>query len=167
MNKKQVAAFLKVMSKDDTRPVLCAGYVDKFDDKVALVATDGYKLSAVYLDEDAEELVGKLVRRSAFERWYKLASNKDIITGEELKRISSEDFALNDGYLDAKFPEWQNLVPKREQEPQASMHFNAEFFKIVQDLNGDDSVHVQLYGMLAPMVVKSDKAFSMVMPMKR
>lgn len=168
MNKKQVAAFLKIMSKDDSRPVLCTAYVDKFEDRVVLVATDAYRLSAVYLEGDeAEELVGKLIRRTAIERWYKLATGKSRLTAEELKVVANEDVALNGGEFDGKYPEWQKLVPTTELDGQKKMAFNAEFFKAVQDLNDTENVTVELRGILAPMVVRSNVSYSMVMPIKQ
>lgn len=166
MNKKQVAAFLKVMSKDISRPVICAAHIEMLDDKQVMVATDGYKLSAIYLDETIEELNGKLIRRTAFERWYKLADGKSRLTATELQTLLNDDFALNDGYLDGQYPEWQKLIPK-EVEPQGGMHFNADYVKIIQDLNGDESVSVDLYGSLAPMVVRHDVSLSLIMPMKK
>ena len=47
MNKKQVGALLKIMGKDNMRPALMVGKVDRYDDKLVQVATDGYKLTAV------------------------------------------------------------------------------------------------------------------------
>src|SRR5690606_8876481 len=138
MNKKQVGAFLKVMGKDDMRPVLKTAYIDKYNDRLVMVATDGYKLSAVYLDEDAEPLLGRLIRREAIERWYKLATGKSRLTGEELVRVSADDYAQHNEYQDGTYPQWQALVPKGEIEGQGEMAFNAEFFKIVQDLEASD-----------------------------
>lgn len=174
MNKKQVAALLKVMSKDDTRPVLCSGYVDKFEDSVVLVVTDGYSLAAVKMN-GADELVGKIIRRDAIERWYKLTDGKSRLTGEELVRVSSDDYAHHGEYFDnegmtsgtTRYPEWQKLVPSGEQQPQEAMSFNAEYMKQVQDLDGSDGLTVALYGKLAPMVVRTNNGLYLVMPRKR
>lgn len=165
MNKKQVGALLKVMGKGNMRPALNVGYVDKYNDRVVLVATDGYKLAAVYMD-GADELIGKNIRREAIERWYKLATGKDRLNGEELVRVSSEDYSMHGEYQDTEFPEWQRLMPTHEPEPQEAMRFNADFFKVVQDLDGSEGVKVELYGRLAPMVVKGDIGTYMVMPLK-
>lgn len=163
MNKKQVGALLKVMGKDNTRPALMVGKVDTYEDEVVLVATDGYKLAAVYM-EGADELVGKLIRRDAIERWYKLATGKSRLNGEELVKVSADDFAQHGEYADSQYPEWQGLMPKGMPEAQELMYFNAEFFKIIQDLNGAESVKVELYGPLSPMVIKSSVSLSLVMP---
>lgn len=166
MNKKQVGALLKVMSKDGMRPTLCTGYVDTLDGRTVLVVTDGYKLAAVYMD-GAEELVGKMIRREAIERWYKLATGKSRLDGEELLAVASEDYGQHNGYYDdSKYPEWQKLIPQGTTEPQEGMAFNAEYFKIMQDLDGADSLEVSLYGKLAPMVIRTERGLYMVMPMK-
>lgn len=166
MNKKQVGAFLKIMSKDSSRPILNTAYIDRYEGRRVMVATDGYKLAAVYLDEDAEPIVGKLIRREAIEKWYKLATGKSRLTGEELVAVSADDYAQHGSYQEGKYPEWQRLVPTSEPEGQEVMHFNAEFMKIVQDMNGADSIQVELRGKLAPMMIKSEVSLAMVMPMK-
>lgn len=166
MNKKQLGAFLKVMSKDDSRPILCTAKVDRYKDDLVMVATDGYVLAAVKLDEDARELEGKLIRRSALEKWYKLATGKSRLTSDELISVSSDDYGQNGGYQDGDYPQWQNLVPQTEPEGQDTMHFNADFFKTIQDLDGQNSVRVKLYGRLSPMVFETERGLYLAMPMK-
>jgi len=165
MNKKQVGALLKVMSKDNMRPVICSGYVDRYNERVVLVTTDGYKLSAIYMD-GADELVGKLIRRSAFEKWYKLATGKSRLNGEELVSLSADDYAQNNGYMSGDYPKWQGLVPTGITQAQSEMSFNADYFKIIQEVDGAESVKVELYGKLSPMVIKTDNGVHLVMPMK-
>ena len=108
-----------------------------------------------------------MIRRNAIERWYKLATGKSRLTGEELVGVSADDYAQHGEYQDSNYPGWQALVPRGDTQSQHQMSFNAEFFKIVQDLNGAESTKVELYGPLSPMVVKSDVALSLVMPMKQ
>lgn len=166
MNKKQVGALLKVISKDTTRPILCNAYVGTWNDTPVLVATDGYKLSVSYV-EGADELVGKLIRRDALERWYKLATGKDRLTGDELVRVSSDDYAQHGSYESGQYPDWASLIPLGEPSGQDTMAFNAEYFKIIQDLDGDDSLRVTLYGALSPMVVKTERGIYVIMPMRK
>lgn len=170
MNRKQVYAFLKVMGKDNSRPVLATGKIDELDGKPVLVATDGYILTAVYLDEEAKDLVGRIIRRESFERWYKLADGRARLTYDELERISDEEYHREGSWLDVQYPKWQGLVPKERDTDgftkDMSIAFNADFVKIVQDLNADTKVKIDLYGKLAPMVIKTEQSFSMIMPMK-
>lgn len=165
MNRKQLNAFLKVMSKDTSRPILCTAYVDKIGDKFALVATDGYKLTAFYIDDEAEQLVGRMVKRSSLERWYKLADGKARLNGFELDNISQEEYT-REGWQEGNYPKWQSLIPTGEQVPQPVMSFNADFVKTIQDLNGTEEVTIELYGKLAPMIIRNEQSLSLVMPMK-
>lgn len=167
MNKKQVGALLKVMGKDPLRPALSVGRVMKHDGRTVLAVTDGYKLAIVYMD-GAEEMFGKQVRRSAVEKWYKLATGKSRLTGEELVDVLAEDFADNNSYDDSNFPDITNILDKLDNAKveQDAMTFNAEFMKIMQDLDGADNLSVELYGKLEPMVIRTDYGIYMVMPMK-
>lgn len=165
MNKKQVAALLKVISKDETRPeALRCAYIDKLGDKVVLVATDGYKLAAINLTEDHEHLVGRLIRREAIEKWYKLSTGKSRLI-DEIEQVSNEDYATHGSYVE-KYVNWQTVLPSYEPDGQKQMKFNAEFFKIIQELDGTDDLVVTLYGDLAPMEIKTDRGYYLVMPMK-
>lgn len=167
LNKKQVGALLKVISKDDSRPVLTTAKVDKWGDDVVLVATNGYILAALYLDsEEAGELVGKLVRRSAIEKWYKLATGKDRLTTEELVRVSSEDYGENGGYADYGYPDWTKVIPSGEMES-TSLAFDAEYAKALQDLDGAEGLNYTLNGILGAMVARNDRGTYVLMPRKK
>lgn len=166
MNKKQLGAFLKVMSKDEMRPILCTAKVELYHGEPVLVATDGYQLAAIKLDNDANELLGKMIRRSALEKWYKLATGKDRLTGQELVRVSADDYGEHNGYMEGTYPDWSKLVPRGDPSGQEVMHFNADYFKTVQDLDGENSVRVKLYGKLSPMVFETERGLYLVMPMK-
>ena len=169
MNRKQVNAFLKIMAKDKTRPVLNSAYVDELNGKMVLVATDGYVLTAVYIGEEARDYLGKRVTREAVERWYKLADGKSRLTGETLQELMEDD-QYNSRYLDGKYPEWKRLMPTEADTSgfiqDMTISFNPNYVKMVQDLNGSEGVKMRLYGKLAPMVIESEVSLSVVMPMK-
>ena len=169
MNRKQVNAFLKIMSKDKTRPVLCSTYVDELNGKMVLVATDGYVLTAVYIGEEARDYLGKRVTREAVERWYKLADGKSRLTGETLQELMEDD-QYNGRDLDGTYPEWKRLMPTEVDTTgfmqDMTISFNTDYVKRVQDLNGSEGVKMRLYGKLAPMVIESEVSLSVVMPMK-
>lgn len=165
MNKKQVGAFLKVMSKDDSRPILCTAKVDRYKDDLVLVATDGYVLAAMNIDDDAAELEGKLIRRSAIERWYKLAKTKDVLTGGELVRVSADDYAYDGSYEDGKYPDWQRVLTI---EPTAvdKIGINANFLKTAQDLDGGDGLVLSFNGPLGAIMSSTERGTIWVMPRK-
>ena len=165
MNKKQVGALLKVMSKDTSRPILRTGYVDNYNGKTVLVATDGYQLAAVYM-EGAEDLEGKLIRREAIERWYKLATAKSTLTGAELKHVSADDFALHDSYESGVYPPWQQLVPSLTRESAGRVAFNADYMKNMQDINGGIGLEWHFGQQLEPILAKNEHGIYLVMPMK-
>lgn len=167
LNKKQVGALLKVISKDDSRPVLTTAKVDKWGDDVVLVATDGYILCALYLDsEDASELVGKLIRRDAIEKWYKLATGKDRLTTQELVQVSASDYGDHNSYADYEYPDWTRVVPSGEMES-TSLAFNADFAKVLQDLDGEDGLKYTLNGLLGPMVARNERGVYVLMPRRK
>lgn len=167
LKKAQVGALLKVLSKDDTRPILTSAYVDKWEDDTVLVATNGYIFAALYLDnEDGAPLVGKLIRRDAFERWYKLATGRDRLTTQALVGLSSEDYGQHGSYQDGKYPDWQKIVPSGAGESQPEMIFNADFAKVLQDLEETDGMKWELTGRLAPMVSRTEKGVYLLMPRK-
>lgn len=167
LKKAQVASLLKVMSKDEMRPVLCNGYVDKWGDDTVLVATNGYVFAALYLDtEDAEPLVGKMIRREAFERWYKLATGKDRLTTHELVRLSADDYAHNGNYASGEYPKWQQIVPSDVGHSQYEMIFDANLAKSLQDLEEADGMKWELTGKLSPMLSRTEKGTYILMPRK-
>lgn len=167
MNKKQVGALLKVISKDDSRPVLTNAYVTNYKDKPVLVATDGFRASIIYMPE-AKELEGYMIRRSALEKWYKLATGKSLL---DIKEVSDDDYATHSSYADGVYPNVLSLVPEKpeneeEWEGQTIMKFNPQFFKDVQDIEASNSVAVEMYGKLKPLVVRGEVGLHLVMPMK-
>lgn len=167
LNKKQVSALLKIMSKDDSRPVLCTAIISEYKGDVVLAVTDGYQLTALKLDaEDAQPLLGKMVRRNSFEKWYKLATGKSRLTTQELVNIFNDDVASNGGEFEGNYPEWQKFIPTGETQDQQIMSFNPDFFKNVVDIYDSKGVVVKLYGKLSPMVVENEAGVSVVMPMK-
>ena len=167
LKKTQVGALLKVISKDEMKPILMNAYVDKWDEYTVLVATNGYVFAALYLDsEDAEELVGRLIRRDAFEKWYKLATGKDRLTTRELVRLSSDDYAQHGEFASGTYPEWQKIVPDGVPSRESEMIFNADFAKVLQDLEEADGMKWELNGRLAPMVSHTAKGVYLLMPRK-
>ena len=169
MDRKQVNAFLKVMSKDKTRPVLCSAYIDEYKGKGVLVATDGYVLVAVRLEDIEQDHIGKRVSREAVERWYKLADGRSRLSGADLQEMMEFD-QFNKSYLDGVYPQWQQLVPSKVDVDafisDTSISFNANYAKILQDVRGIDCLTLKMYGKLAPMVHEDETGLYILMPMK-
>lgn len=164
MNRKQVNAFLKVMSKDTSRPVLCTTYIDKLNGKSVLVATDAYVLTAVYIDDVDDSHIGKMITRQAIEKWYKLADGKSRLNGDSLQELLEDD-VHNGREIYQTYPEWQKLIPSGEQEVN-KISFNADFAKVIQDLNGTGGIEMKLNGKLGGLVVDHETSYSIIMPLK-
>lgn len=167
LKKTQVGALLKVISKDDSRPILTTAYVDKWGDDTVLVATNGYVMSVLQLDaEDAEPLLGKMIRREAIERWYKLATGKSRLTTDELVRVSSDDYAQHGSYQEGEYPKWQQIIPDGEPYGTSAIAFNADFAKVLQDLDDSEGMRYDLYGELRPMMANTGQGTYLMMPKK-
>ena len=169
MNRKQVNTFLKIMMKDNTRPGLECGYIDLYNDRPVIVATDGYILSAVYLDDEARNHVGKRVTRDSIERWYKLADGRSLFTGDTIQQLLEED--VREGRtIPGAYPAWQTLIPSNKDfykfKDDMTISFNADFMKLAQDLSVDNNVKVSIYGKLSPLVIESETSLTLIMPVK-
>jgi len=166
MNKKQVGALLKIISKDDLRPALATAAVQLYQGYPYIIATNGYALAAIKLDESATGLLGKIIRRDAIERWYKLANGKSRLDSTELEDISKDDFAKHGSYLDVKFPEWTKLVPDMFRRPTGSIKINATYMQTLQELDGSDNLIWNIGGELEPLVSTTERGIYIFMPMK-
>lgn len=167
LNKKQVGALLKVMGKDEMRPILASVYIDRWHDDTVLVATNGYVMAMLPLDaEDAEELVGKMIRREAIERWYKLATGKSRLNTMELVQVASEDYGQHGSYNDGEYPAWRSVVPSGIADGADTIAFNADLAKVLQDLDGSDGLAWTVYGRLQPLMANADNGTYLLMPKK-
>ena len=167
MNKKQVNALLKVMGKDEMRPILASVYIDKWGDDTVMVATNGYVMAILPLDtEDAEPLVGKMIRREAIERWYKLATGKSRLNTMELVQVASEDYGRHGSYQEGNYPKWQSVVPSGVADGADTIAFNADLAKALQDLDGSEGLAWTVYGKLQPLVANTDNGTYLLMPKK-
>ena len=130
LTKKQVKAFLEVLSSDDTRPILTQASIELHNDHTYLVATDAYKLAAILVN-GVSDMIGKRIPREELVKWYKLASNKDYFTDENVRELATLDPEEH-----GKYPEWQKLMPKDDQEKsqQTSIGVNASYLLTMENL---------------------------------
>jgi hypothetical protein len=111
------------------------------------------------LTDDADDYVGKLISRVDIEKWYKLATGTSRFNTQEL-------VDLYDGTDNAfEFPKWQNLIPT-EIEGMDKITFNADYMKVMQDLDGSKGMTWGLTGRLRPIKAETDRGLYVVMPMK-
>ena len=167
LKKTQVGALLKVISKDEMRPILTNVLIDNWGDDTVLVATNGYIMAVLQVDkEDGEKLNGRLIRRDAIERWYKLAIGKSRLNTQELIRVSNDDYAHHSNYETGQYPDWKKLLPEGEPEGTDRIAFDANLAKSLQDLEESDGLQWTVYGQLKPLVTTTDKGTYLLMPRK-
>lgn len=111
LTKKQMNAFLNVLSNDESREILTQAAICEYEKIVYLVATDSYKLCALQLTDDLKDLVGKRIEKSELIKWYKLADHKSMFTEDDVRELATD--------LEKPYPKWQDLMPEAKDLPQA------------------------------------------------
>jgi hypothetical protein len=171
LSKKQVKAFLEVISSDETRPVLTHAKIDELEGQPVLIGTDSYKLAAIKLTDDILPKMGSLIPRAELVKWYKLASNKDYLTETELLEMAIPD---DQGFGEDKtqYPKWQKLVPSEDTRTELTgICINADFMATMQILSGSDGysggMPWEFYGSLSPVISRKDGSIYLVMPLKK
>ncbi len=172
LTKKQVKAFLEVLSSDDARPVLTQASIELYNNISHLVATDGYMLAAIPVN-GVSDMIGRRIERAELVKWYKLAGTKDVFTDEDVRELAKEtftDFGDKDteGKLHGKYPEWQKLVPSGEPAPMSTVNLNVNYLNTAQNLIGQPGIEMQFFGdKFSPVVIKNDGVLVLVMPLKK
>lgn len=174
LTKKQVKAFLEVLSSDNARPVLTQASIRTCTDDVShLVATDGHMLAAIPVN-GVSDMIGRRIKREDLVKWYKLASTKDVFTDDDVRELAKEvytDFGDKDteGKLYGKYPEWQKLVPTGERAAFTGVNLNVKYLATAQNVLGTDhGIEMQFYGdKFSPVVIKNDGTLVLVMSLKK
>jgi DNA polymerase III sliding clamp (beta) subunit (PCNA family) len=163
MNKSQVKALLDIISTDEIRPVLTYALIDEFEDRLMLVATDGYALAAIVLANADKELCalykGKLISRQSLTRWYKLASAKDILSTEELLSMAESIEAMH-------YPQWQPLVKSHKPESTTCIAFNAQYAVMLAKIAGSNLTYT-LQGNTGSMLARQHDSSYLLMPLRQ
>ena len=111
---------LFAVSHDESRPVFTGILIEKQNDKLTFVATDGYRLSVKHSDiESPKEFPTIIVPSKAAAELYRLLSGKGF---EEVKvQISNNqimvqfpDTILLSRLIDGQFPNYQQIIPKQQ-----------------------------------------------------
>lgn len=161
--KRQIKALLEVLANDNTRPALEHAYLDTYNDKPVLVATDSYKLITVYLegggDLDWPKLAGRSISREDLTRWYKLASNSDRLQTEDIVTMAqdrSDDF---------KYPDWQKIIGQTKPASADQISFNAKYTLILETL-ADCHLCYELNGPNNPLIAQNNSGLYLIMPLR-
>ena len=159
MNKKQVKSFLNVMGKGREREILCGALVYELNGKRGLIATDGCILSMIYMETIGDNLKGKWIDRNMIDRWYKLAGEKDILTGADLTEMVSEK------YTEREYPKVDEIL-KSETSPISRISFNAEYLTTIQQINNGIPVELNFNGENGKIIIDNEITYSIIMPIK-
>lgn len=154
LTRKQVKAYLDVLSNDDYRPALCRAAISLKDGKPYLAATNSYILAALKLDDSYSELVGKCVLREELVKWYKLADGKSVLTDDVLKDMLVDNAE--------KFPGWDALVPKSTTATE-SIGFHPKY-AVALCAVADQDLNWKLNGTTGPMLAETSRGIYMLMP---
>lgn len=127
----------KLVSKDQTRPVLAAPAIVEWDGGYALAATDSYKLAVIPLEDGAGCEVGpldlELVRRAVKSDHAELTSRGGVTTLEEGSGTSTARAT------EGQFPDPARLMPDAFEG--GSIGLNAKFlYELAQGLGSTDGV---------------------------
>lgn len=164
LSKKQLKAFLEVMSSDTSRPVLNHAKIDTYDGHPVLVATDGYVLTALRLTDDVLPIVGQLIPRTELIKWHKLANTKDRLTEKDIIPMAvPDDKGFHNG--NAQYPEWQKLIPT-EVGSLPSFTLNANYLLTMQVINETPLTWQFGITKLTPVIARANNNLYLVMPLK-
>ena len=161
LTKKQVKAFLEVISSDTSRPVICTAKVDTYEGRTVLIATDGYQLAAL----DAPGLKGhegKLIDRTELIKWYKLAGTKDRLDEKALIEMPN---ARDDDKWYGEYPEWVKIIEAQAPGEIAKVILNANYMLNMQIL-ADKPLPYTANGQRGAVIAYEDNNLYVIMPLK-
>lgn len=161
LTRKQVKAWLDIISNDTSREVLTNVYIDKYKDTIVAVATDSYKLVALKTDLNPA-MLGKYIKREDIVTWYKLATAKDRFTDDHLIAFS---YDRKDDK--PQYPKWPNLIPETTGQP-SSVALNATYLLSLQTLNSDQPLELKFTSdKIGPILANSEIGTFLIMPIKK
>lgn len=161
LTKKQVKAFLEVISSDTSRPVICTAKIDTYKGRTVLIATDGYQLAAL----DAPGLKGhegKLIDRTELIKWYKLAGTKDRLDEKALIEMPN---ARDDDRWFGEYPEWTKIIEAQHAGEITKIALNARYMLTMQTL-ADKTLIYDTHGKFGAVMAREDDNLYVVMPLK-
>jgi hypothetical protein len=163
LSKYQVKAFLNVMGDDTSRPVLYGAYVDEYEGRTVLVATNGYVLAALDTPELSEHK-GEFINRNTFKQWHKDHSAKvqmtsdDIIAALQPLKTSETNWA---------YPKWQLIIDGLKPGSVDKIAINGRYMDTMQDLNdGEPMTWGFSEGKYSPVIARANNNIYVIMPLR-
>ena len=114
--KASVGQVIIASSNDLTRPALTGVYFNTYDGKLAIAATDGYRLAEKVIIDKVESEVKAIVPSSSLQEVLRSISDDveevEISFNEDLVRFRLGEVEIISKLIDASYPDYQKLIPK-------------------------------------------------------
>ncbi len=117
--KKSISQVIIASSNDLTRPALTGVYFNTYNNKLAIAATDGYRLTEKILINKVESEVKAIVPASSLQEVLRSLNDDieeiEISFNEDLVRFRFGEVEIISKLIDASYPDYQKLIPKENQ----------------------------------------------------
>ncbi len=114
--KSGISKVMIASSNDLTRPALTGVYFNTHDNKLAVAATDGYRLAEKILIDKVESEVAAIIPSSSLQEVLRSISDDveeiEISFNEDLVRFRLGEVEVISKLIDASYPDYQKLIPK-------------------------------------------------------
>lgn len=114
--KTSVNQVIIASSNDLTRPALTGVYFNTYDNKLAIAATDGYRLAEKILIDKVESEVKAIVPSSSLQEVLRSIHDDveeiEISFNEDLVRFRLGEVEIISKLIDASYPDYLKLIPK-------------------------------------------------------
>lgn len=114
--KTSIGQVIIASSNDLTRPALTGVYFNTYSNKLAIAATDGYRLAEKILIDKVESEVKAIVPASSLQEVLRSISDDveeiEISFNDDLVRFRLGEVEIISKLIDASYPDYQKLIPK-------------------------------------------------------
>ena len=114
--KSSIGQVIIASSNDLTRPALTGVYFNTYDNKLAIAATDGYRLAEKILIDKVESEVKAIVPANSLQEVLRSISDDmeevEISFNDDLVRFRLGEVEIISKLIDASYPDYQKLIPK-------------------------------------------------------
>lgn len=114
--KTSIGQVIIASSNDLTRPALTGIYFNTYDNKLAIAATDGYRLAEKIIIDKVESEVKAIVPASSLHEVLRSIGDDveevEISFNDDLVRFRLGEVEIISKLIDASYPDYQRLIPK-------------------------------------------------------
>lgn len=114
--KNSIGQVIIASSNDLTRPALTGVYFNTYSNKLAIAATDGYRLAEKIIIDQVESEVKAIVPASSLQEVLRSIGEDteeiEISFNDDLVRFRLGEVEIISKLIDASYPDYQKLIPK-------------------------------------------------------